>query len=209
MRCYEWFVQVASFVHLTSNTSAFFFAILSEQISRSIAGHFSLAELSWKFLIVIVDWGFWFSYRSRFCMWNPGVGILTCSLRHVRPRSMAMSCESSFPSLRRRAGSMPWLPAYFWIYNMSTCCVARCRHRSAWAKVTQNVICHVSLLVVACQLAVNLILPASRLEAKLLIRDTPYLTWACNLIPLLPCASAHKSRVFTCANFPWPCAQNA
>ena len=33
-----------------------------------------------------------------------------------------------------------------------------------------------SLLVVACQLAVNLILPASRLEAKLLIRDTPYLT---------------------------------
>lgn len=28
-------------------------------------------------------------------------------------------------------------------------------------------------LLVACQLAVNLILPASRLEAKLLIRDTP------------------------------------
>ena len=128
----------------------YFFAILSEQISRSIAGHFSLAELSWKFLIVIVDWGFWFSNRSRFCMWNPGVGILTCSLRHVRPRSMAMSCESSFPSLRRRAGSMPWLPAYFWIYNMSTCCVARCRHRSAWAKVTQNVICHVSLSLSSC-----------------------------------------------------------
>ena len=57
----------------------------------------------------LVSWWlrFWFSNQSRFCTWNPGVGILTCFLRHVRPRSMAMSCESSFPSLRRRAGSMP------------------------------------------------------------------------------------------------------
>jgi hypothetical protein len=41
-----------------SATTVPFFAILSEQIPRSIAGNFSLAELSWKFLSVMVTKGF-------------------------------------------------------------------------------------------------------------------------------------------------------